>query len=82
MNTLHGTRLDFRSLTQQTPHVVHVIVAPQSPTINIQRHNFFYSLRQSAAVVQCSSNFLKFSLHREALSLLLTSSEYSLSLLD
>ena len=32
-----GTRLDFRSLTQQTPHVVHVIVAPQSLTINMQR---------------------------------------------
>ena len=33
----------------------------------------YVSLRHSAAVVQWSSNFLKFSLHREAVSLLLTS---------
>ena len=38
---------------------------------------FFHSLRDSAAVVQFSSNFLKFSLDREALSLLRTSSKQS-----
>ena len=36
---------------------------------------FFHSLRHSAAVVQCSSNFLKLSLHREALSLQFDGSE-------
>ena len=61
---------DIITLCTLAAHVVHVIVVPQGLTVNIQRRNFFHSLRHSAAVVQCSSNFLKFSLHREALSLL------------
>ena len=53
-------------------HGVHVIVAPQSLTAcEHKKAQFFHSLRHSSAVVQCSSNFLKFSL--QALSLQLNS---------
>ena len=58
LNSLQ-TKLCTSTLCRLAAHVVHVIVAPQNLTVNIQRRNFFiYSLRHSAAVVQFSSSLV------------------------
>ena len=64
---------DISTLCTLAAHAVHVIVAPQSLTVNIQRRNFFIVLDTVQLLFSLVQIFLKFSLHREALSLLLTS---------
>ena len=49
------------TLCTLTAHGVHVIVAPQSLTVNIKRRNFFIVLDIVQLLFSAVSNFLKFS---------------------